>query len=127
MRPCHDTGSPESSELTTAYSVRAFDREDIASSPYWTAADFVPFKGMVFPTPCDGGNWCVSSRGRVVQPTVYLDEMPLFGGWSELQMIPTSQLHMIEVYRRGTHIRAYTLQFMQRAARTRLSPFPIWE
>ena len=97
----------------TAYSVRAFAREDIASSPYWTAADFVASRGMVSPTPCDGGDWCVWSRGRSVKPTVYLDEMPLFGGWRELQMVPTSQLHMIEVYRRGTHIRAYTHHFME--------------
>ena len=111
----------------TPYSVRVFEQEDIASSPYWSAADFVQSRAMVFPTLCRGGNRCVWSRGRVVRPTVYLDEMPLFGGWSELDMIPTSQLHMIEVYRRGTHIRAYTHQFMERAARIRLLPFPIWE
>ncbi len=111
----------------TAYSVQAFDREDIASSPYWTAADFVESRALVFTTLCGGGSRCVWSRGRVVQPRVYLNEMPLFGGWSQLETLPTSQLHMIEVYRRGTHIRAYTHHFMERAARTRLSPFPIWE
>ena len=111
----------------TAYSVRAFDREEIASSPYWSAADFVQSRALVFTRLCGGGSRCVWSRGRVVQPSVYLDEMPLFGGWNELEMIPTSQLHMIEVYRRGRHIRAYTHQFMERAARTRLSPFPIWQ
>ena len=110
-----------------AYSVRAFDQEEIASSPYWSAADFVQSRAMVFTTQCNGGSRCIRSRGRIVQPTVYLDEMPLIGGWSELEMIPTGQLHMIEVYRRGTHIRAYTHQFMERAARTRLSPFPIWQ
>ena len=111
----------------TAYSVRAFDREEIASGPYWTAADFVEYRAMVFMTLCDGGSRCVRSRGRVVRPTVYLDEMPLIGGWSQLETLPTSQLHMIEVYRRGTQIRAYTHHFMERAARVRLSPFPIWE
>ncbi len=110
-----------------AYSVRAFDREEIASSPYGTAADFVESRAMVFTTLCGAGSKCVWSRGQVVQPRVYLDEMPLMGGWSQLETLPTSQLHMIEVYRRGTHIRAYTHWFMERAARTRLSPFPIWQ
>ncbi len=43
-----------------------------------------------------------------------------------LHTVPTSQLYMIEVYGRGTHIRAYTHGFMERAAGVRLAPLPIW-
>ena len=66
-------------------------------------------------------------RGSYVNPTVFLDEFRLIGGWAELELLPISHLYMIEVYGRGTHIRAYTHRFMERAARTRLAPLPIWE
>lgn len=106
--------------------VRAFDQEDLASSGYWSAADFVDSRAGIMSTHC-GINRCVYYRGRIVNPTVYLDEFPLIGGWSHLEMIPTSELYMIEVYRRGTHIRAYTHNFMERAAKVRLAPMMVWQ
>ncbi|MDE2806449.1 MAG: carboxypeptidase-like regulatory domain-containing protein [Gemmatimonadota bacterium] len=109
-----------------ATSVRAFDQETIASSGYWSAADFVDMRAGVITTPC-GLSRCVYYRGRRVSPTVYLDEFPLIGGWSQLETIPTSQLYMVEVYRRGAHIRAYTHHFMKRAATVRLAPMMIWD
>ena len=109
-----------------ATSVRAFDEETIASSGYWSAADFVDLRAGVITTPC-GMSRCVYYRGRRVSPRVYLDEFPLMGGWSELETIPTSMLYMVEVYRRGTHIRAYTHHFMKRAATVRLAPMMIWD
>ncbi|MDE2781922.1 MAG: carboxypeptidase-like regulatory domain-containing protein [Gemmatimonadota bacterium] len=105
--------------------VLAFDQEDLAGSGYWSAADFVDMRSGIMSTQC-GLNRCIYYRGRVVEPTVYLDEFLLIGGWSHLEGIPTSQLYMIEVYRRGTHIRAYTHSFMERAARVRLAPVMIW-
>lgn len=109
-----------------ATSVRAFDQEAIASSGFWSAADFVDMRAGVITTPC-GMSRCVYYRGRRVSPTVYLDEFPLIGGWSELETIPTSMLYMVEIYRRGTHIRAYTHHFMKRAATVRLAPMMIWD
>ena len=106
--------------------VRAFDQEDLASSGYWSAADFVDMQAGIMTTHC-GINRCVYYRGAVVNPTVYLDEFPLIGGWSHLELIPTSELYMIEVYRRGTHIRAYTHNFMKRAAKVGLAPMLIWQ
>lgn len=109
-----------------ATSVRAFDQETIASSGYWSAADFVDMRAGVITTPC-GMSRCVFYRGQRVNPTVYLDEFPLIGGWSQLETIPSSQLYMVEIYRRGTHIRAYTHHFMKRAATVRLAPMMIWD
>lgn len=109
-----------------ATTVRAFDQEDLARSGYWTAAEFISSRAGVFTTICEGGTTCVYRRGRKVNPTVYLDEFPLIGGWFQLETLPTSQLYMIEVYSRGAHIRAYTHGFMERAAKVRLAPFPIW-
>lgn len=110
-----------------ATTVRAFDQEDLARSGYWTAAEFVASRAGVFTTICEGGTTCVVRRGRKVNPTVYLDEFPLIGGWFQLETLPTSQLYMIEVFSRGAHIRAYTHGFMERAAKVRLAPFPIWQ
>ena len=109
----------------TAHVVWAYDHEELASSHYWTAAEFVDSRPGVFTTPC-GINRCIYHRGRTIEPTVYLDEFPLIGGWTQLESLPTSQLYMIEVYRRGMHIRAYTHGFMERAAKVRLAPLPIW-
>ncbi len=104
--------------------VRAYDQESLATSP-WSVADFVDSRPGVMAMPCGVGK-CVYSRGSMIEPRVYLDEFRLLGGWVELESIPTSQLYMLEVYGHGRHIRAYTHGFMERAAKTRLAPFPIW-
>ena len=113
-----------------AVPVRTFDREGLARSNHWSAADFVNMQAGVVTVRCRTGmalaDTCVQDRGRVVRPRIYLDEAPLIGGWDELVSLPTSELYMIEVYRRGVHIRAYTHRFMARAARTRLTPLPLW-
>lgn len=108
-----------------ASSVRAYDEEDLIASGYWSAADFLDSRPGIMAMPC-GIRMCVYARGSRVEPQIYLDEMPLIGGWVELQSIPTSHLYMIEVFGRGRHIRAYSHSFMQRASRVRLLPMPIW-
>ena len=105
---------------------RAYDQDALASSGHWSVADFLDSRAGMFTAPCGVGR-CIYYRGARVVPTVYLDEFPLLGGWAQLESMPTSQLYMVEVYSRGTHIRAYSHGFMQRAANTRLSPFPIWD
>ena len=106
--------------------VRAYDEEALANSGHWSVADFIDSRAGIFATPC-GIDRCIYYRGARVVPRVYLDEFPLPGGWAQLESMPTSQLYMVEVYSRGTHIRAYSHGFMKRAANTRLSPFPIWD
>ena len=113
-----------------AVPVRAFDQEELARSNYWSAAEFVDMQAGAITVRCTTGrsvtDTCVYDRGRIVRPRIFLDEAPLLGGWDELASLPTSHLYMIEVYRRGAHIRAYTHHFMARAAKTRLAPFPLW-
>ena len=106
--------------------VRAYDQTSIARSGYGVAGDFVMSRSGVFTAPC-GASRCVFHRGARVSPVVYLDEVPLVGGWSQFETLPTSLLYMVEVYRNGTHIRAYTHAFMERAAQNRLAPLPIRE
>ena len=118
-----------------ATSVRSYDREMIARSGHSSAAEFVDSRAGVVTVPCParrgsfgGGamNKCVFSRGGVVRPVIYLDEARLMGGWYELDSLPAGELHMVEIYGRGRHIRAYTHGFMGRAAKTRLAPLPLW-
>ena len=104
--------------------VRTYDEAAFASSGHWSAADFVASRSGIFATPC-GFDRCVYYRGTLARPSVYLDEVPLPGGWAQFESLPTSQLYMIEVYRGGTHVRAYSHAFMERAAMTRLTPLPI--
>lgn len=108
-----------------ATTVRTYDEEDLASSSYGSVADFIDSRPGIVIGPCRF-RACVYSRGGRVESNIYLDEMPLIGGWSELESIPTTQLYMVEVYGRGRHIRAYSHAFMQRAAKIRLLPMPIW-
>lgn len=107
-----------------ATAVRAYDQAAIAGSGYWAAGDFVMSRAGVFMAPC-GASRCIFYRGTRVIPQVFLDEVPLVGGWSHFETLPTSLLYMVEVYSKGTHIRAYTHAFMERAAQNRLAPLPI--
>ena len=110
----------------TARTVWAYDQQDLAKAVHWSAADFVDSRPGVFTAPC-GVDRCIYRRGEYVTPAVFLDEFQLVGGWADLELLPISHLYMIEVFGRGTHIRAYTHRFMERAAKTRLAPLPIWE
>lgn len=114
----------KSRHLAVATVVRTYDETAFASSGHWSAGDFVASRSGIFTTPC-GFDRCVYYRGTLVRPSVYLDERPLPGGWAQFESLPTSHLYMIEVYRRGTHVRAYSQAFMERAAKTRLAPLPI--
>lgn len=113
----------------TATSVRAWDRGALATSPYETAARFVEARAGITMTPCRAAHTstCVWSRGRVVAPSVYVDEAPVFAGMEYLDAMQPHELHMVEVYSGGRHIRVYTERFMERAARTRLQPLAfVW-
>ncbi len=117
----------ETRRRALAVSSRAYEREDLATSPYSTARDFVEARGGIFTTACRGrfashATTCVWSRGRAVAPTVYVDEAPVFAGMEYLAVMEPHELNRVEIYGRGTHIRVYTQNFMARAARIRLQP-----
>ncbi len=68
------------------------------------------------PTEAPLGGDCALVRGRVISPTVYIDERRAFG-LSELEMYNPRDLFLIEVYGGGSHIRAYTTWFVDREGR----------
>ena len=113
----------------SAISVRVIARDDLAMSPYFNVLDVMRAKVRLFVVACRdalAATKCVLSRGRAISPSVYVDEMPVPGGMQYLEMMSPHELELLEVYGGGRHIRAYTTQFMKRAAERRLFPVPLW-
>lgn len=110
-----------------ATTVRAYDASDLAMSPQRTALDFVTLRAGGGDTFCAGrrGDRCLYVRGRLVEPTVFVDEAPVLGGLGYLDTFAPHELYMVEIYGGGRQIRAYTPRFMERAAKTRLTPIAL--
>jgi Carboxypeptidase regulatory-like domain len=112
--------------LATTVSVQAFGRAALATAPQATMMEFVRSRMGLWTEPCNGiGSICVYSRGRFVEPRVYVDEVPILGGMDYLETYRPSDLYMVEVYAFGREIRAYTNGFMEQAAKTRLQPIAL--
>ncbi|HYR09727.1 MAG TPA: carboxypeptidase regulatory-like domain-containing protein [Longimicrobium sp.] len=71
---------------------------------------------------------CVYSRGRVIAPAVYIDDMRAFGGMDELGLYSPSEAHHVEVYGMGRMIRVYTMDYVESVATGRrpLRSFADW-
>lgn len=110
-----------------AVSVFAYEPGDLTTTSARTALEFIELSSAAYLTSCNGrySDQCLQLRGRAVEPVVYIDEMPLLGGLGYLQSFAPWDFHMIEVYGGGRHIRAYTSSYMERAAKTRLTPIPL--
>lgn len=116
----------ETRRRSTATRVLAYEAGDLSTASERTALDFVRYR-TGGTTACGASrDLCVYSRGRIVEPTVYIDEVPFPGGLVYLDTFAPWEFHMIEVYGGGRHIRAYTNQFMERAAEIRLLPLPLF-
>lgn len=118
----------ENRRRAIARSVQSYDRTALATSHYDDMIQFVRARAGLFETRCpryEHSSVCFMRRGRPVAPVVYIDEMPVIGGTDFLAAIRPHELYMLEVYDRGAHIRAYTTQFMERAAKQRLQPVTI--
>lgn len=107
-------------------SVRAFGRTALATSPQANVLDFLAYQGGIIPTWCRGlfSNQCLYVRGRLMEPSVWVDEAPQIGGLDYLRMIPPHELYLVEVYAHGRHIRAYTNRYMEWAAGHPVYPLP---
>ena len=116
----------ESRRRAVATSVFAYDAADLQVGAAETAMEFVRNRVNSSFVPCSGSfsGTCIRVRGELREPSVYIDEMPVLGGLDYLDTFAPWELYMIEIYGRGRHIRAYTHQFMERAAKVRLHPLP---
>lgn len=117
----------ETRRRATPVTVRAYDRGVLATTAQQTMLDFIVARAGVPRVRCGGYAWsdtCFLVRGRAVDPVVWVDEAPLIGGMDFLAAMSPYDMYMVEVYGNGRQIRLYTTQFMERAAKTRLRPFP---
>lgn len=107
---------------------QAYDREDLLGSGAFDVLEFVASRSLLRPVRCGSlsvDGICAYVRGSIRPISVYVDEAPLIGGLDYLQMIPPHELHRVEVYRSGAHIRVYTESFMERAGRIRFTPLAV--
>jgi hypothetical protein len=110
---------------------RAYDRERLHYTAAASATRFLQSDANVGLVPCPGaqggamtggggtptvGDGCVVSRGGVIEPVVYIDELPIMGGLEVLESYHPSEFHSIEVFGDGATIRAYTYAFMEKMA-----------
>lgn len=130
----------ESRRNRVPVSVSYASREDLLSAPLSDVVDWIEGRYGIATTFCgsdglgavrqaglfsDQSQDCVLRRGRWIRPTVYVDEMPLIGGLESLRFFSPQDLHSIEVYDRGSHIRAYTPHFMELVAKGRRFIAPV--
>jgi len=104
-----------------ATSVRAYDREELSTTAARDVVDFIRGRAGV-PLTRQRGQWLVWSRGRLVQPTVWVDEHPFPGGLDFLALHQPHEIYLVEVYGFGRHIRVYTNQYMERVSTGRMFP-----
>lgn len=112
----------------TATTVLTYDQRQLATAPQTTITEFVASRAGLTSVGCPIGthaSLCLWSRGRLVVPSVWVDEVPVIGGMDYLESFRPHDLYMVEVYARGRHIRAYTHHFMERAAKQRLRPIAL--
>ena len=74
-----------------------------------------------------GFQYCVPRRGRTSRVRVCIDEFPMAAGVDMLGSYPPEYFHLIELYDRGTMIRAYSKRFVARLAKhpRRLDPLGV--
>lgn len=114
-----------------AMSVTAFERDALLADASTDVMQFLQSRTGRPLRECPFRNafasLCIRARGRWQPVRVYVDEMPVFGGLSELRTYKPQELYMIEVYNLGAHIRLYSTHYMDRLVRSgrRLTPIPI--
>ena len=123
-----------SRRMSVPSSARAFDQQRLVTTGATDLLEFVLMEAALHPTACDArGGWswsgtCIFRRGRTVEPRVFIDEVPLIGGFDFLSSYKPYDLYLLEVYSMGQEIRAYTHQFMERMAvrPVALIPIALW-
>jgi hypothetical protein len=99
-------------------SVRVVPPSMLAHSGAFDARQAVLQMGGLSAASCrDGGDACIWVRGSSLRPTVYIDERPALGGLFELETYAPHEMHTVEIYAGGRHVRAYTTWFIEREGR----------
>jgi hypothetical protein len=118
----------ESRRKSVATATRAFELERLMTSASLDLMEFLRFESGLRLTACGGrriSSLCLFRRGQWVEPRIFIDEVPAFGGMDQLASYRPHELYLIEVYGSGLEIRAYTHHFMERMARRPIALAPI--
>lgn len=102
------------------FAVRAYGEDRLNRSASRDVFDFLRNEAAVMFTSCPPrqlASYCLVRRGQVIQPKVFIDEMPIFCGLDVLITYQPQDLYLIEVYGGGAQIRAYTHGYVERVAR----------
>lgn len=101
-----------------AFSARAVGAERLMNTSARDVLELLTLEAFLMPAACGmrGTSACVVRRGRVIEPRVYIDEGLAVGGLDQLATYRPHELFLVEVLAAGSEIRAYTHQFMERAA-----------
>jgi hypothetical protein len=101
------------------YSVFVLPREEIDRAAAASAFDLVRSRSPLALRDCPPtdtidmlGNQCVYYRGRNVRPVLYLDEEMTPTSLDMLASYAADEIHTVEYYQNGTHIRVYTRYFV---------------
>ncbi len=111
----------------TAASVVSFNEQQLARTTWSNVVSFIDARAGLNQVSC---YWvtshpCYLVNGEIVSPIVYINEVEVPGGMSQLESMWPQDLYMLEVYGQGAEIRVYTKPFMKRAARTDFHPMAI--
>jgi hypothetical protein len=110
----------ESRRRSAATSVRVADRRDILTSAAANAMELIPSRMGLAVLPCSTDQpdvMCAMVRGRLVRPTVVVDEQAP-GVLEHLLTYQPHEIHVVESYYAGELIYVYTTGFVERLARS---------
>lgn len=98
-------------------SVWAYDRDRLLTQGQGQdALQFVSSRsGMVRACYYDPLSYCVWRRGQLRRMQVCIDETLMFRGGRELEIYSPQDFYLIEVYDRGSQVRAYTTAYVERS------------
>jgi len=110
----------ESRRNARATSVRAFNRREMVASAAHDVLEFVQSRVGFMRTACRSSATltpCAYVRGQAVPVSVTVDGMPTIGGLNALATYRGDELHMVEVYGGGSHVKVYTVAYVEHMAR----------
>jgi hypothetical protein len=100
--------------------VMAFDRRELVASAAPNALEFVRVRTGLTRVACRSSltfTPCAYVRGQSVPVAVTVDEMPMIGGLDALATYRGDELQLMEVYGDGSHVKVYTVAYVEHAAR----------
>ncbi len=118
----------EERRRSVGHTVRVFDRIALLQTEYHNVLDLIERRTRLSPAPCPGMtsvSECTRQRGGFRPVVVYVDESE--ADLQHLRGYSPDDMYLVEVYRSGSHIRAYTNWWVERIGKRGqdLAPFQL--